>query len=226
MRYAIYYTPAPESALAVFGAAWFARAAPCLDTPRRYGFHGTLKAPFRLAAGAEEAGFLGAVESFAASRPTLAGPPLGLAVLAGFLALAPSEPFGALDRLAADCVAAFDRFRAPPTEAELNRRRRTGLSPCQEALLRRWGYPYVMEAFRFHMTLTGRLNDAELARECALAEAMLGGAKPPLLIDALTVAVEPVEGASFEILRRFEFSAPAAPMRGSRDSRWRLPLRE
>ncbi len=204
MRYAVYYTPPPESALARFGAAWFARKASCLDAPRRYGFHGTLKAPFRLADGTSEDGLLSAVEGFAASRRTLPGPPLRLAALAGFLALVPAAPFQALDRLAADCVATFDGFRAPGTEAELARRLSAGLSPREEALLRRWGYPYVMDAFRFHLTLTERLDEAGLDRERALAESMLGGPPPSLLVDALTVAVEPADGAPFRSLRRFE----------------------
>ena len=209
MRYAIYYTPPPESALADFGAAWFARTAPCLDAPRRYGFHGTLKAPFRLAAGTSEEELLAAVGELAATRAALCGPPLALAALAGFLALVPSAPFAELDGLAAECVAAFDRFRAPPTGAELARRRRAGLGPRQAALLLRWGYPYVMEAFRFHMTLTERLGPGELARERALAAALLGEALPALCIDALTVAAEPAQGASFRELRRFEFASPA-----------------
>ena len=213
MRYAIYYTPAAGSALARFGEAWFARKAPCLDAPRRYGFHGTLKAPFRLANGTSEAELLLAAERFAAERGALRGPSLRPAVLAGFLALMPSEPFEELDRLAADCVAAFDRFRAPPGEAELARRRRAGLSASQEALLRRWGYPYVMEAFRFHMTLTGRLDEAGLASERALAGAMLGEAPAPLDVDAATIMVEPSDGEAFRILRRFEFASPAGPRR-------------
>jgi Protein of unknown function (DUF1045) len=41
------------------------------------------------------------------------------------------------------------------------------LTPRQREYLDRWGYPYVMEEFRFHMTLTGQL-DAE-RREPTLA---------------------------------------------------------
>ncbi len=208
MRYAVYYTPAAGSALARFGAVWFARDAPCVDTPRRYGFHGTLKAPFRLAPGANEADFLLAVERFAAERQALSGPPLDLAVLAGFLALIPSAPFAELDRLAADCVAVFDGFRAPMSDAELIRRRRAGLNAREEALLRRWGYPYVMDAFRFHLTLTGRLDEAELCRERAEAKALLGDEAPALFIDAVAVTVEPAEGAAFRLLQRFEFRKP------------------
>ena len=218
MRYAIYYTPSPESALARFGAAWFARKAPCLDAPRRYGFHGTLKAPFRLAADASEAELLRVAESFAAERPAFAGPTLRLSELAGFLALVPSEPFEELDRLAADCVLAFDRFRAPPSEAELAHRRRAGLSPHQEALLLRWGYPYAMDAFRFHLTLTERLDDAGLDRERAEAEAMLAGPAPSLSIDAVTVMVEPAEGEAFHVLRRCEFALHAGPGQAARQA--------
>lgn len=215
MRYAIYYTPPPETALARFGAAWFARNAPCLDTPRRYGFHGTLKAPFRLAAGTTEAGLLRAAGSFAAERPAFSGPALRLSVLAGFLALTPSEPSEELDRLAADCVAAFDQFRAPAAEAELARRRRTGLSPRQEALLLRWGYPYVMDAFRFHLTLTGRLDEAGLDRERAEAKTMLAGSAPAFPVDGITLMVEPAEGEAFHVLRRCEFALPAGGTRRS-----------
>ncbi len=209
MRYAIYYTPGPDTALARFGAAWFARSAACLAAPRRYGFHGTLKAPFRLAAGVSETELLCAAASFATERPAISGPPLRVSALAGFLALTPSEPFEELDRLAAACVAAFDRFRAPAPDAELARRRRAGLNSRQEALLRRWGYPYVMDAFRFHMTLTGRLDEAAMARERALAEARFDDAAAPFVIDSVTVTMEPAEGASFRTVRRFGFGAPA-----------------
>ena len=66
-RYAIYYLP-PAGALADFGARWLGwdvrrgAAAVQLDlpglrdateAPRKYGFHGTLKPPFRLAEGQE-----------------------------------------------------------------------------------------------------------------------------------------------------------------------------
>ena len=209
MRYAIYFTPPPESALERFGAVWFARKVSCLDAPRRYGFHGTLKAPFRLKAGEGEPELLSAAESFAHGRWAFSGPPLRLSVLAGFLALTLSEPCDELDRLAADCVTAFDRFRAPATEAELARRRLTGLSSRQEALLLRWGYPYVMDAFRFHMTLTGGLDEAGLDRERAEAEAMLAGPAPSLSVDAVTVMVEPKQGEALEVLRRCEFAFPA-----------------
>jgi 2'-5' RNA ligase len=35
------------------------------------------------------------------------------------------------------------------------------LTARQRSHLDRWGYPYVMEDFHFHMTLTGRLGDVK-----------------------------------------------------------------
>ena len=49
-------------------------------------------------------------------------------------------------------------FARPPGAAELERRRKAGLSAAQEKMLLRWGYPYVLDEFRFHLTLTGRLQ--------------------------------------------------------------------
>ena len=103
----------------------------------------------------------------------------------------------------------FDRFRAPLDAAEAARRRRAGLNCREEALLLRWGYPFVMDAFRFHLTLTSRLDEAGLAQERAFAEAMLNGVAAPLFVDAVTVMVEPAAGAPFRVLRRCAFALPA-----------------
>ena len=104
-------------------------------------------------------------------------------------------------------VERLDRFRAPPDEGELTRRRRAGLTDRQEALLQRWGYPYVMEEFRFHLTLTDALEEAE--REAvakALAPAVAPFAQAPLRLDALALFGDPGGGAPFRLLRRFALS--------------------
>src|SRR5262249_48288739 len=144
--------------------------------PRRYGFHGTLKPPFALAAGATEAALLDAAGKFALSQSAFNLPGLHLVSISGFLALVPTERSEALHALADTTVQHFDVLRAPASPEELARRRRARLSPRQEALLERWGYPYVMEEFRFHLTLTRRLSAEERAR-----------IEPPLL--ALTAPV-------------------------------------
>jgi hypothetical protein len=125
LRYALYYAPAPGSVWAQFGADWLARADARLDHPRRYGFHATLKAPFRLKPAASLAQLLDALEQFTRAQSVLRVPRMCVARLDDFLALVPLVHEPRLDALAAQCVKRFDRFRAPLNAAELDRRRRS-----------------------------------------------------------------------------------------------------
>ena len=77
--------------------------------------------------------------------------------ISGFIAVIPAEPSAELELLAAEATKAFDPFRAPLSPEDRARRNPDKLTPRQRDYLDRWGYPYVMEEFRFHMTLTGRL---------------------------------------------------------------------
>jgi putative phosphonate metabolism protein len=174
-RYAIYYAAARGSALDRFGAghlgydAWsgddlpFPAGLPAYwreltQDPRKYGFHATLKAPFTLAPDQSEAGLIAACADFARKlRPIPVIVP-EVNSISGFIAVVPSQPSDELTQLAADCVRAFDAFRAPLTATDRARRRPDTLTECQRAYLDRWGYPYVMEEFRFHMTLSGRVE--------------------------------------------------------------------
>lgn len=178
-RFAIYYAPDPGP-LADFGAAWLgwdaaggtARAHPHVaglpqpvatltETPRKYGFHGTIKPPFRLAEGTTAEGLHQAAAALAAGLAPVTLDGLYLQRLGGFLALTPEGDATALADLAARVVTGLDAFRAPAPAEEIARRRPERLTPRQRAYLDRWGYPYVMEEFRFHMTLTGNLPEAE-----------------------------------------------------------------
>lgn len=176
-RYALYYAPRSDEPLAAFGRRWLGRdvetgrdlgpfdvqgftaeqMAEITADPRHYGFHGTLKPPFALAGGRTESELLDAVGAFARRHHAFAIEALRLADLGDFIALVPAGPCAPLAALAADCVREFDRFRRLPDAAELARRRTARLSPRQDELLVRWGYPYVMDEFRFHLTLTGKL---------------------------------------------------------------------
>lgn len=177
-RYAIYYAPAPGSELDRFGAqllgydAFGGNDLPFDDgmlqampdwgdltgDPRKYGFHATLKAPMSLTPGKTEVELLAACAVFAATpRPIPVIRPV-VSSIEGFIAVIPAEPSPQLTRLAADCVGAFDSFRAPLTEQDRARRNPGRLTPTQRDHLDRWGYPHVMDDFRFHMTLTGRLG--------------------------------------------------------------------
>ncbi|SFE37465.1 DUF1045 domain-containing protein [Roseivivax sediminis] len=145
--------------------------------PRKYGVHATLKPPFRLAEGSTPEALAAEVEALAAERAPVRLPGLRLARIGPFLALVPDGETAALDALAGACVRDLDRHRALLTDEELARRRAGRLSDRQEALLAEFGYPYVMEEFRFHITLTGPLPPEELAA----TEAALGAWFAPLL---------------------------------------------
>jgi putative phosphonate metabolism protein len=167
---------------------------------RRYGFHGTLKAPFRLAEGRTAAELDAAVARFAAGRPGVLVPRLTLARLGGFFALVPGAEAAELRELADEVVTGLDDFRAPATEAEVARRDPARLAPRQRELLAAWGYPYVLDEFRFHMTLTDQIQQA---RRPAVERALDGWFAPflgaTLRIDALAVCTEAEPGAPFTL---------------------------
>jgi Protein of unknown function (DUF1045) len=128
--------------------------------PRKYGFHATLKAPMALASGRTEAQLAAACESFAITPRRIPVIEPVVDSISGFIAVIPAKPSAELRELAADATCEFDSFRAPLTPEDRARRNPAKLTPRQREYLDSWGYPYVMEEFRFHMTLTGRL-DAE-----------------------------------------------------------------
>lgn len=219
-RYAIYYTPDAATPLASFGASWLgwdsASGARCAhpqvadldiaeitETPRKYGFHGTLKPPFRLADGTTADELQSALATLCATAAPVTLDGLQLARLGRFLALVPRGDTGALAALAARLVQELDAFRAPATDAELARRRSAGLTPAQDAHLMKWGYPYVMDAFRFHMTLTGKLDKPTAAQtEHALVPLLDPLDLTPYRIGAVTLLGEDQNGM-FHQLRRF-----------------------
>ena len=177
-RYAIYFVPAADTALYRFGAAalgydcFTGADIPTLDAlpvdagtwrelthePRRYGFHATLKAPFHLAAGRTEAELIEEFEEFARAIDSAPSIEPAVRLLQSFVAIVPATARAELGRLAASCVTHFDGFRASLTGADRNRRLAAHLTEQQVEHVERWGYPYVFEDFRFHMTLTGALT--------------------------------------------------------------------
>jgi putative phosphonate metabolism protein len=223
-RYAIYYAEAPDSALDRFGArllgydAYSGEDLPLPDDmvqavpdwreitrdPRKYGFHATLKAPMVLAADKTEAELLGACGAFARSPRTLPMIKPVVNAISDFIAVVPSQRSTELEQLAADAVSAFDGFRAPMTPEDRTRRNPDRLTQRQRDYLDRWGYPYVMEEFRFHMTLTGRLPAER--REALLA--ILRRRFAALELDALTIDSMAVfrqhdANSRFRIVRRY-----------------------
>jgi hypothetical protein len=145
---------------------------------------------------------------FAAARTAVPLGRLEVAELSGFLALRPAIEPPALRPLADDVVQHFDTFRRPPDATELNRRRAAGLTAQQEANLARWGYPYVMDDFRLHFTLTSRLDSAVRPRvRQALAAYFAPVLAQPVMIDALWLFAEPSPKAPFLQMSRYLLAA-------------------
>ena len=230
-RYAVYFAPPAGSALEAFGRSWIGRdhvtgepvepptlgglSAGCQRAiaafPRRYGFHATLKAPFELAPGRTREELLGALRAFARDRPRFVAPPLSLEGLSGFIAFKLSAPSPEMDALAAGCVAAFEPFRAPLALADIARRRASGLSARQDRYLMRWGYPYVMEEFRFHMTLTGRLEEPSRSVVLDALRPVTGDlTRAPLPVDAISLYEQPARDQPFLLTARFPLCPAAA----------------
>ncbi len=215
-RVALYYAPATDDPLWKNGCAWLGRdpetgavlqqpllpgiAAVTADA-RLYGLHATLKPPMRLARG--WAPFVEAVEALARRLAPFDLPTLRVTDLSGFLALCETAPCPPLHALADACVEALDPHRAPLTQDELARRRRGGLSDQEEALLARWGYPAVFEAWRFHMTLTRRLPDFERIGWREAAEAHLAPALTvPRRVEDICVFTQAAPNAPFMLAHR------------------------
>lgn len=224
-RFAIYYAPPRESAWWRAGCAWLGRdpesgetlhapqpaglGRPLADltaAPRRYGWHGTLVPPFRLAPDVTPLALLTVAQQWAATRTRFALA-AEAATLGRFVALRPADETGdaALRDLAADALRTLAPLRAAQTPAELARRLDAPLTARQRAYVEEWGYPYVFDEFRFHMTLSDSLDDARerdalvAAWNAQMADA---GALP---VDGVALFVEPQPGAPFALWRRVAF---------------------
>lgn len=224
-RYAIYFVPTNDSKLGRFGSNWLGRDvwrghdltpqlprgmsfedhAQITSSPRHYGFHGTLKPPFRLSDGFNEDELLDAVRIFTRAHEAFGLPRLKLTRLDSFLALCLVNACPQLDQLAAEAVEVFDIFRAPSSDADLAKRRKAGLTARQENYLQQWGYPYVIDEFRFHLTLTGRLDNSVIDQlmDDLAPDADLACAAAPTM-EALTVCYQPDRDTPFTALKRFE----------------------
>jgi hypothetical protein len=215
---ALYYAPRTNDPLHQRASAWLGRdTASGAELPqpviagvdiaevtadaRGYGFHATLKPPFRVQGDVPAA--LQSAREFAARTAPFALPPLQITDLDGFLALRETVPCTALQALADGAVAALDAHRAPSTEAEIARRKPEKLSPRQREYLQDWGYPYVFAEWRFHMTLTRRLTPAEKAIILPTVTEALGDAPAfSRTVSDICVFVQAAPGAPFTILER------------------------
>jgi len=235
VRYAVYYAPEPASALWRFGSAvlgfdavtgepcpqWRPGDMPEVDwlaataDPRLYGFHATLKAPFRLASDRSEVELVDFLQAFCRRTASV---DLGASVIdvvspepdGGFVALirapdaVPNPPLAALEGA---IVREFDAFRAPLSEAEIARRNPDRLSPRQRGNLDRFGYPFVLDDFMFHMSLTGRIAASDPVAKALRNQAQAVGADTPLAIDRLALFRQE-NGGRFRVLAAAPLSGP------------------
>ena len=229
-RFAIYYAPAATDPLWLKAIEWHGRdplSGATLDGPlrgvtrdalfdrsasaRRYGFHATIKAPIALADGTDAAELEQALAEFADSHAPVAIGPLKLTLLDGFLALVPKVQSAALTAFAAEVVERFEVFRALPSAAERERRLKGAhLSPRQIELIERFGYPYVLEQFQLHLTLTDRLPESEREAYSRAAAGYFGAlAASTATLDRLVLFHEPEAGAPFRRLADFELNGKA-----------------
>jgi len=227
MRYAVYYTPSEDDPLTRRAGAWLGRDAfsgarlarpelPGLEgldldslteDPRFYGFHATLKAPFELAPEAHEETLLAFAERFAARQAPFEAA-IAPASLGRFLAFRLTEPSPGMQALHDACVRAFDPFRAPLGASDIARRRKASLTAEQDAKVLAWGYPYVFDDFRFHMSLTGSISDPPTAeRLLAALQDHFADLSGPHRFGGVAVFRQDHRAQSFRVLARFDFLA-------------------
>ena len=218
MRVAVYYTPQPDDPLFTEAATWLGRdpesdapvpqpditnIAEVTAEPRLYGFHATLKPPMRLKQGYQWFDVIGAATQVANRIAPFELPQLAVSDVHGFLALRETSACAPLQALADACVGHLDHLREPLTDDEIARRRRARLTSQQDAMLLRWGYPYVFETWFFHMTLTRRLNAAEKEVFMPAAEAYFERAiVRPRQVSDICLFVQPAANEPFVIEER------------------------
>ena len=219
-RFAIYFIP-DQIELAQLGASWLGwdiitgqevRQIELSDfdikkftqQPKKYGFHATVKAPFRMKGSKTSTELVSTFDEFAEICSPVVLEGLEVKKLGDFLALRPVGSEAELNSLVANVVEHFDCFRAPLTQKEIAKRRRIKLTNIQKALMKKWGYPFVMSEFQFHITLTGPLsqNDAHTAHSAV--ESLFGDIiKDPFKVNSLCLAGED-ENGRFHLIKRFE----------------------
>jgi putative phosphonate metabolism protein len=228
MRVAIYFTPPVDHPLSTCAAEWLGRDAfdnrvtrdrdpaidPLVSEPARYGFHATLKAPFRLNDDASLDQVTASLARFAQANEAVDLGLLFIRRIGRFFALVPDTSSPALHALETDIRTAFEPFRAPLTDAEIARRKPHLLNPRQRENLQTWGYPHIGEDFRFHMTLTNALEDDALAESAGdqLKTHFAAVLDRPVSLDGLALFLEREPGTPFEIHARYPLLGAHQPL--------------
>ncbi len=223
-RYAICYAPEQGSTLEAFDRSWFGRLnskptaslVPGLTFkrleflttgPRNYGLHGTLKPSFELNPHTTEAALLAVAKIFAGRLGPITLPALELGEIGVIVSFVLTSSSAALEDLQSACVRAFDGYRQPLTNSQEESYKRNRLTVHQDKMLDHWGYPYVMEEFDFHISLTDPVPDEKERAAIMKALPKLAGAVlgKPLVMSEIAVFRQESEKEPMAIIARIPF---------------------
>ena len=181
-RYAIYYVPSENSELDLFGKCWlgwdpykgvettksdlsklpsFKKFSSLVLTPKQYGFHGTIKAPFRLKNEYTYNDLENKVREISKQIHSFYFDQLIIKKLGNFIGLIPTNNLK-INAVSNKFVEELDYLRDELSESEIKKRKPHKLTSNQKQMLFKWGYPYVFNEFKFHLTLTSKLNVVEI----------------------------------------------------------------
>ena len=226
-RYAIYFTPDDKSELAAYGATvlrrtpvdasdWLNPDLPVsfpdtsawhdqIKKPAHYGFHATIKAPFELAQGQSADKLITDLEAFCQNKTPIILDGLAPVRSSRYDALAFKQQPDEIPILASDCVTQFEVYRAPLTAADIERRNPASLTESELANMHRYGYPFVLNDFNFHMTLSGQNNRDDNAWFVWLQDLYLAMVKETPIMDRLCVFYQIDRQSPFTRIEEFKF---------------------
>ncbi|QIE23897.1 hypothetical protein SBC1_17880 [Caballeronia sp. SBC1] len=228
-RIALYYAPPASSTWWRAGCEWLGRdaetgrlietpgepaiaalgqtVAALTGSPRRYGWHGTLVAPFHIAEGVTPQQVLSEAREWA-GRIAPFDAPLSAVEMGRFVALRAARPDddASIRQLAASALCAINSLRARPSAEDTERRLASGLSARQQKLLHEWGYPYVLDEFRFHMTLSDALDSASVRAAIVSLWQTRAETLGPLPLHGAALFVQLHPAAPFTLWQRLPFA--------------------
>jgi alpha-D-ribose 1-methylphosphonate 5-triphosphate synthase subunit PhnG len=230
-RYAVYYVPDQDSDLYRLGSSLLGyslregkelpmAALPGAGAPGEYskkasvyGFHSTVIAPFRTQRGKE--GIASAIALALSKHAPFRLAPLRLRLLNGFPALCAEGPMDGFQALEKSLLEALYPLFLPPDPESLGRRGE--LNPKQLGYFWKWGYPFVLDEHRFHMTL-GDPNSSD-GYIGALKNYFPASSTDALVFGKVTLCAQESPGSRFISLGDFPLGAAGEDLQAGTISR-------
>ena len=141
------------------GFTYFDELKDYCEQPAKYGFHATLKAPFRLKRNVKTKNFYDVISHIAAQHSRFKIKGLKIVYSKKFTLITSRKPNKLLINLENDLVKHLDTFRAELNKTEIKKRIPDSLTFKQNKYLKEWGYPFVLDQYKFHMTLMNQNNN-------------------------------------------------------------------